>query len=59
MESCHYVLKHKSGTANKVDDALSRRNRLLTTLVVEVTGFESIRGIMPLIKTLVSYMVNR
>lgn len=42
-ESYHYALRHKLSTENKVAIALGRRNHLLTTLLVEVTGFESLK----------------
>lgn len=37
------MLKHESGSKNKVASALSRRTRLLFTLAVEVTRFENLK----------------
>ncbi|XP_056694837.1 uncharacterized protein [Spinacia oleracea] len=41
----HFVLKHKSGTQNKVADGLSRRHALLSTLQVKVIGFEVLKDL--------------
>ncbi|XP_021737357.1 uncharacterized protein LOC110703884 [Chenopodium quinoa] len=41
----HFFLKHKSGTQNKVVDALSRRHALLSTLQVKVIGFEVLKDL--------------
>lgn len=45
LSQFHFVLKHKSGTQNKVVDALSRRHVLLSTLQVKVIGFEVLKDL--------------
>jgi hypothetical protein len=40
-----FILKHKSGTQNKVADALSRRSLLLSTMQVQVVGFNSFKDL--------------
>nr|XP_025625248.1 uncharacterized protein LOC112717433 [Arachis hypogaea] len=42
-QSFPILLKHKSGTQNKVADALSRRHTLLSTLQINVVGFDIVR----------------
>ncbi|XP_019432840.1 PREDICTED: uncharacterized protein LOC109339778 [Lupinus angustifolius] len=40
-----YVIKHKKGKVNIVDDALSRRHTLLFTLETKLLGFELIKDL--------------
>ena len=40
LQQFTFVVKHKSEVTNHVADALGRRNHLLTTMKIEVTGFE-------------------
>lgn len=40
LEKFNFVLNHKSGSSNKVVDALSRKFSLLTTLSFEILGFD-------------------
>ncbi|KAI9169056.1 hypothetical protein LWI28_006273 [Acer negundo] len=43
LQQFTFVLKHKAGVTNRVADALSRRVNLLSTMVVQVPGFNSFR----------------
>ena len=47
MQSYKFVLKHRSGRSNKVVDALSRRQLLLTQMQVEVVGFDELKNLHP------------
>ena len=41
------MLKHRSGRSNRVADALSRRQLLLTIMQVEVVGFNELNNLYP------------
>ncbi|GJT00101.1 RNA-directed DNA polymerase [Tanacetum coccineum] len=43
MQSYTFSIKHKAGILNKVADALSRRNTLLSTMQVQTIGFETFK----------------
>ena len=43
MQQFSFTIKHKSGTLNKVADALCRKISLLTTMKFEVIGFELLK----------------
>jgi len=45
LQSFNFVLKHISGQANKVVDALSRRALLLQESTVQVLGFEHLKDL--------------
>ncbi|KAJ9543245.1 hypothetical protein OSB04_022952 [Centaurea solstitialis] len=47
LQDFSFVIRHKAGTSNTVADALSRRRALLTSLQVQVEGFEVFRGLYP------------
>ena len=42
------MIKHKSGASNKVVDASIRRILLLTSMIVTVEGFDSVKDLYPI-----------
>lgn len=47
LQEFSFVIKHKAGTDNTVADALSRRRTLLTSLQIQVEGFDVFCGLYP------------
>uniref|UniRef100_A0A251TRQ2 RNA-directed DNA polymerase n=1 Tax=Helianthus annuus TaxID=4232 RepID=A0A251TRQ2_HELAN len=45
LQEFSFVIRHKAGTSNTVADALSRRRALLTSLQLQVEGFDIFRGL--------------
>ncbi|KAK4845069.1 hypothetical protein QYF36_000459 [Acer negundo] len=46
LQQFTFVLKHKSGTSNRVADALSRQSTLLSTMTVSIPRFKSFRELL-------------
>ena len=47
LQSYTFVLKHRSGRSNRVADALSRSQLLLTIMQVQVVGFDELKNLYP------------
>jgi RNase H-fold protein (predicted Holliday junction resolvase) len=47
LQNYTFLLKHRSGRSNKVVDALSRRQNLLTEMQIEVVGFNELKNLYP------------
>ena len=45
LQSYTFLLKHRSGRSNRVANALSRRQLLLTVMQVEVVGFDELKNL--------------
>ena len=45
MQSYTFVVKHRSGRSNRVEDSLSRRKLLLTVMQVDVVGFDELKNL--------------
>ena len=41
------MLQHRSGRSNRVANALSRRQLVLTVMQVEVVGFDELKNLYP------------
>ncbi|KAG7548052.1 Ribonuclease H-like superfamily [Arabidopsis suecica] len=48
LQQFTFAIKHKAGSLNKVDDALSRRHSLLASSHASITGFEILPELYPL-----------
>ena len=47
LQTYTFLLKYRSGRSNRVADALSRRQLLLTVMQVEVVGFDELKNMYP------------
>ena len=45
LQSCTFILKHRSGKSNRVAYALSRRQLLLIEMQIEVVGFKELNSL--------------
>ncbi|GKE25998.1 RNA-directed DNA polymerase [Tanacetum coccineum] len=45
IQAFSFVIRHKAGSNNQVVDALSRRHSLITTMQIQVQGFDSFHGL--------------
>jgi hypothetical protein len=56
MQNFTFVIKHISGIANKVADALSRKCLLMQEFKVRTLGFDDLRTCMQMIRILRKHM---
>ncbi|GJR03940.1 RNA-directed DNA polymerase [Tanacetum coccineum] len=45
IQAFSFVIRHKVGSDNQVEDALSRRHSLITTMQIRLQGIDSFRGL--------------
>ena len=45
MQAFSFVIKYKVGSQNQVVDALTRRHSLVTTMLLQVNGFDTFRSL--------------